>query len=570
MLETNWHIKEIDLAKVAKIIKEFNLPPSIASIMSQRELLSRQDTSNFFHPNKDNLHSPFLLKDIEVAVKKIIELVHQKDKILIYGDYDVDGVTSTSMLYSFFKSLDANVSYYIPHRDIDGYGLSQRGVDFAESIGAKLIITCDCGINAFDQIKYAKNKMIDTIVTDHHKPEDKIPDCIAVVNPHRKDCTYPFKGLCGAGVAFKLVLAITEQLSLDPELAWRYADLVTLGIAADVMPLINENRVIAYFGLKQIRSGNNLGLKTLIQASKLVLEKVGIGQINFWVSPKINAAGRLGEASRAVKLLTSENPYYALEIANTLNKENEKRKSITSIMENESIEIINNNNRFKSEKAIVLYKKDWHSGVIGIVASRLKELYNKPTIIIGVENGVGKGSCRSIPQLDMVETLNSCSDLLDGYGGHPMAAGFTIRESKLDKFIERFNLNCSSQLKDKDLVPNINIDLEISMSDINTRMINFLKHMEPYGPRNPKPVFLSKKLYVEGIPKLLGRDQTTIKFNVREKDSIFESIGFKMLDEYEKLISQKPIDMIYNISENHWNGKTSLQLEVKGIKYSDV
>ena len=570
MLETNWHIKEIDLAKVAKISKEFSLPSPIASIMSQRDLLSKKETSTFFYPNKCNMHNPFLLKDMGVAVKKIIKTINNNDKILIYGDYDVDGVTSTSILYNFFKSLQVNVSYYIPHRDIDGYGLSTRGIDFAHSIGAKLIITCDCGINAFKEIQYAKDKMIEVIVTDHHKPDKTIPDCTAIINPNRKDCNYPFKGLCGAGVAFKLALAITEKLSLNPDIVWEYADLVTLGIAADVMPIIDENRIIAHFGLKQIRAGNNLGLKTLIQTSKLAIERVGIGQINFWISPKINAAGRLGEASRAVKLFTSTNPYYALEIANTLNKENEKRKAITATMESESVDMLESNKELNKEKAVVLYKKSWHAGVIGIVASRVKELYNKPTIIIGVEDGLGKGSCRSISKLDIVSVLDSCSDLLDGYGGHPMAAGLTIKESNLDEFIKRFNLNCSSLLNDEDLVPSIIIDLEISMTDINTRMINFLKHMEPYGPKNPKPLFLSKRLSVDGIPKLLGKDQTTVKFNVREKESVFEAIGFRMLDEYEKLISQKHIDMVYTISENHWNGKTSLQLEVKGIKYSDV
>ena len=514
MLKKNWHIKEIDSAKVSQIIKEFSLPESIASIMSQRALISKEDTSTFFYPNKGNIHSPFLLTDMEPAVKKIIELINAKNKILIYGDYDVDGVTSTSMLYNFFKSLDVDISYYVPHRDIDGYGLSKRGVDFADSIGAKLIITCDCGINAFSQIQYAKDKMIDTIVTDHHKPEDKIPDCVAVVNPNRQDCSYPFKGLCGAGVAFKLALAVVEKLSLNPEIVWGYADLVTLGIAADVMPIIDENRIIAHFGLEQIRQGSNLGLKTLIKTSKLAMEKVGIGQINFWIAPKINAAGRLGDASRAVKLLTSTNPYYALEISNTLNKENEKRKLITSIMENESIQMIENNENLKKQKSIVLYKNDWHPGVIGIVASRLKELYNKPTIIIGVESKLGKGSCRSIPKFDMVDALSSCSDLLDGYGGHPMAAGLTIKESNLDEFIERFNLNCLSWIDDKDLVPIINIDLEISMGDINTRLINFLKHMEPYGPKNPKPLFLSRGLQVDGNPRLLGKDQSTIKFKL--------------------------------------------------------
>ena len=325
MNNSNWHIEDFDLKLVKQIAEEFSLPQSIAKIMSLRGIIDRDISSNFFYPNKQKLHNPYLLKDMDKAVDALIKHINEKKKIMIYGDYDVDGVSSTSMLYNFFKSIDLDVSYYIPHRDIDGYGLSNRGIDFAKSIGASLIITCDCGINAFSQIEYAKNIEINVIVTDHHKPEDSIPECLAVVNPNRTDCSYPFKGLCGAGVAFKLAIAIADKLSIDLEKVWKYADLVTLGIAADIVPMIDENRIISHFGLQQIRQGDNLGVRLLIESSKINIDKIGIGQITFWVTPKINAAGRLGDAARAVKLLTTNNPIKAGEISNDLNKENEKR-----------------------------------------------------------------------------------------------------------------------------------------------------------------------------------------------------------------------------------------------------
>jgi single-stranded-DNA-specific exonuclease len=570
MSSSYWHIKKFNSRKVDEIAKEFKLPYSIAKIMSLRGITDREISSNFFYPDKNKLHSPYLLKDMDKAVKAIINHRDSGNKLMIFGDYDVDGVSSTAMLYNFFKSIDIDVSYYIPHRDIDGYGLSKRGIDFANSIGSRLIITCDCGINAFDQIEYAMGMGIDVIVTDHHKPEEKIPDCIAVINPNRKDCSYPFNGLCGAGVAFKLALAIADSISINLDMVWKYADLVTLGIAADIVPMIDENRIISYFGLKQIREGNNLGIRLLIETSKLQIDRIGIGQITFWVTPKINAAGRLGEATRAVKLLSSNNQVNAIEIAKALDKENEKRKLITINMENESLAMIENDPEFNKKNGIVLFKENWHSGVIGIVASRIKEVYNKPTVIIGVENKIGKGSCRSISKLDIVEALNFCNSTLDGYGGHPMAAGLTIKEPSLKDFKKLFESYCSSNLKKSDLIPTINIDAEIQLSEVNGRMINFLKYLEPYGPKNSKPIFLSTNIKVEGIPNVLGKDQSTLKFKVKQDRSIHEAIGFRMIDDYEKLIVGKPIDILYNISENHWNGKTSLQLEIKAIRYSNV
>tara|TARA_B100001123_G_scaffold446463_1_gene601025 strand:- start:685 stop:2397 length:1713 start_codon:yes stop_codon:yes gene_type:complete len=570
MSDSQWHIKEIDQNQVEKIEREFNLPHSIARVMALRGINDREISSQFFKPSKLNMYDPFLLKDMDKAVKRILNQKKTRHKILVYGDYDVDGVSSTSLLYLFLSSIDIDVSYYIPHRDIDGYGLSKRGIDFAKEIGANLIITCDCGINAFEEINYASTFEIDVIVTDHHKPEESIPDCIAVVNPNQKECDYPFKGLCGAGVAFKLAFAIAEKLKLDLDSVWCFADLATLGTAADVVPLVSENRIISHEGLKQIRSGDNIGIRALIGTSNLNIETIGIGQITFWVTPKINAAGRLGDASRAVKLLTSKNPYHALEIAQKLDRENEKRKLITQSMEKESISMVENNESINNKRSIVLYKDGWSSGIIGIVASRVKEIYNRPTIIISVEDGVGKGSCRSIAKLDIVDALKSCEDLLDGFGGHPMAAGLTIQRSNINDFINRFESNCSKNLKLDDLIPVVFIDCEINLSDINSRLINFLKYLEPYGPKNSKPKFLSKNIYVEGIPKVLGKDQSTVKFNVKQKDALFEAIGFRMIEEYEKLIKGNPLDIVYNVSENHWNGKISLQLEIKEIRYSDV
>ena len=343
MKNYNWHIKEIENEKVNLIKNEFNLPDSIAKIMALRGIVSRQTTSTFFKPQKNNLHNPFLLKDMEKAVNQILFQKNKNGKILIFGDYDVDGISSTSLLYLFFKEINMDVSYYIPHRDIDGYGFSKRGIDFASSIGSNLIITCDCGINAFKEIDYANTKDIDVIVTDHHKPDKKLPECIAIVNPNREDCKYPFKGLCGAGVAFKLCLAICDLLSLDSKIAWKFSDLVTLGIAADIVPMIDENRIISYFGLEKIRNGNNLGISSLIQTSKLDIQKISIGQLLFWIIPKINAAGRLGEASRAVKLLTSYDLCSTIEISKSLHKENEKRKLITINMEHEAISMVENN-----------------------------------------------------------------------------------------------------------------------------------------------------------------------------------------------------------------------------------
>ena len=569
MNSTSWHIKDFNPQLVASVAKEFGVPNAIAKIMSIRGVVDRDISSSFFTPKKNDLHDPYLLKDMDKAVKRIHQQKMNNNKLMIFGDYDVDGVSSTAMLYKFFQSADMNVSYYIPHRDIDGYGLSKRGIDFANSIGADLIITCDCGINAFEQIEYAAKMDIDVIVTDHHKPEKNIPECIAVINPNRKDCDYPFKGLCGAGVAFKLAFALAPSLSVDPESIWQYSDLITLGIAADIVPMIDENRIISHFGLKMIRAGTNIGIRSLIETSNLNIDLIGIGQIVFWITPKINAAGRLGEASRAVKLLTSENPVYSMDIAKLLNNENEKRKIITLNMQDESMSMVENYFLDEEKKGIVLFEEGWHSGVIGIVASRIKEIYNKPTIIIGIENGVGKGSCRSISGFDIVDALDHCEALLDGHGGHPMAAGLTINQKKIVEFREKFESYCEVKIKKEDLIPIIYIDAEIKIGEINSRLINFLKYLEPYGPKNSKPKFSSKNIIVEGNPRIIGKDQSTIKFKIRQEQSIFEAIAFRMIDEYEKLISGRLIDIVYNISENHWNGKTSLQLEIKGIRYSD-
>ena len=570
MNKSNWILKELHLDTVDKLVAEFNIPSSIASVMSLRGLSDRQDSIDFFRPSLDKLHDPFLMTDMDKAVSRVLDQIKKKNKIMIFGDYDVDGVTSTSCLYLFFQSINHPISYYIPHRDLDGYGLSKRGIDYAKDIGASLIITCDCGISAFNEIEYAKENSIDVIVTDHHKPSEKIPSCSAVINPNRQDCNYPFKGLCGAGVAFKLIQALISKLDIDSEILMEITDFVTLGIIADVVPMQDENRAIAFHGMKRIRNGKSIGIRSLIESSNMKPEEVRVGQLAFWIIPKINAAGRIGDASRAVKLMISNNLVYSRKIAIELEKENEKRKNITFNMQLEAEAMVDSRDNLENENGIVLFSENWHPGVVGIVASRIKEKYNRPTIVISVDDGIGKGSCRSIPSFDIVSGLDECSEFLTGYGGHPMAAGLTAQEGVLSSFQKKFIEISNQMIEASDLVPYIYIDIEMKLEDINSRMLKFLDSLEPYGPKNPRPVFMSKEVrVVDNDARIIGKDNTTVKFIVSQDDIEIEVIGFNMIECYEMLLAERKLDLVYCIGVNTWGGKETVQLELKEIRFTD-
>ena len=567
LMKYNWKLKETSEIDLQNIVNEFNLPKSIATIMAQRGIFDREISRNFFYPDLKKLHNPFLMSGMEKSVIYIKEIIKNKKTIVIFGDYDVDGTTATSALYLFFKSIGVDVHYYIPNRLNEGYGLSKLGIDFTVNIGAELLITCDCGITAIEEVDYANSKSLNVIITDHHKQGSKLPNAFSIINPNQNNCDYPFKGLCGAGVALKLIIAICQKLEIDEHEALKYTDIITLGIAADIVPIVDENRIIAADGIRKIELKQNLGINALLKSARLTSKDITIGRLVFGVNPKINAAGRLGDAGRAIKLLTTQNHILAEKIANDLEKENKHRQTITLKTVEDCYFQVQENNNFKNKNAIILSKNKWHHGVVGIAASKIKENYNKPTIIISFdENGIGRGSCRSIPGFDIHNALGKCADYLIGFGGHPMAAGLSIEKSKMESFTHIFQKFAKESITDEQLVPKLTIDTKLNVKDINSRLIKFLKSMSPYGPGNIRPKFLAQKVNLKGIPKIIGKNSDTLKFTVQDDRSAFEAIGFSMIDKYEFLLSGEPIDMVFEIGENEWNGKKSIQLEIKDIK----
>ena len=568
MIEPEWKFKSVNEDSVNQVAETFSLPHTIARVMSLRGINSRAESKDFFYPDINHMHDPFLMADMDKAVERILRAISDKKTILIFGDYDVDGTTSAAFLTLFFRSINVESHYYIPCREKEGYGISTQGIDYAKYIGADIFISCDCGINAFEKVAYANEKELDVIITDHHKPDKTLPDAYAIVNPNRFDCTYPFKGLCGASVAFKLALAICEKGGYDPSYAWENSDVVTLGIAADLVPIQDENRIIVRHGIQQMKKKTNLGITALQKTGGLLGKEITVGRLVFWVAPKINAAGRLGDASRAVKLLTTQNPVLAKEIAEELEVENNRRKGITLQITNDALYMVKTNCDLENENAIVLGHKNWHAGVIGIVASRIKETFARPAIIMSLDDIESKGSCRSIRGFDMVDALRECKEYLTGFGGHPIAAGLSMNSGDFNSFKKKFIQVANDKISTDDLIPTIYVDSILNLEELNSRMIKFLNAMEPYGPGNMRPVFVTNNLSIDGIPKLLGRDQNTLKFSVKQNKTPFESIGFNMAEHYEKLILNAPIDIAYVVGENYWNGQRTIQLELKDVKLS--
>ncbi len=568
MIEPEWKFKSVNEDCVNQVAETFSLPHTIARVMSLRGINSRAESKDFFYPDINHMHDPFLMADMDKAVERILRAISDKKTILIFGDYDVDGTTSAAFLTLFFRSINVESHYYIPCREKEGYGISTQGIDYAKYIGADIFISCDCGINAFEKVAYANEKELDVIITDHHKPDKTLPDAYAIVNPNRFDCTYPFKGLCGASVVFKLALAICEKGGYDPNYVWENSDVVTLGIAADLVPIQDENRIIVRHGIQQMKKKTNLGITALQKTGGLLGKEITVGRLVFWVAPKINAAGRLGDASRAVKLLTTQNPVLAKEIAEELEVENNRRKDITLQITNDALYMVKTNCDLENENAIVLGHKNWHAGVIGIVASRIKETFARPAIIMSLDDIESKGSCRSIRGFDMVDALRECKEYLTGFGGHPIAAGLSMNSGDFNSFKKKFIQVANDKISTDDLIPTIYVDSILNLEELNSRMIKFLNAMEPYGPGNMRPVFVTNNLSIDGIPKLLGRDQNTLKFSVKQNKTPFESIGFNMAEHYEKLIQNAPIDIAYVVGENYWNGQRTIQLELKDIKLS--
>lgn len=566
-----WKFPNLDPTSVQQLAETKNIPTHFAEIMVSRGLISSEITTPFFNPDFSQLHDPYLMKDMEKAVSRIIQNLKAGTPIFIFGDYDVDGTTGASILYLSLKALGGTVKTYIPNREKEGYGLSEFGIDKAGKFGADLLITCDCGINAINRTNYANQKGIDVIITDHHIPGDELPDAIAILNPKQNDCSYPFKGLCGGGVALKLIAAVASKMGKPQDIIIGLMDLVALGTSADLVPLEDENRVFVHYGLQTLRTTKRPGLRELLKVAKVDLERdVSVTQVIFHVAPRINAAGRLGDANRSVDLLTTLDPHHAQQLAKTLDDENKTRQAIQQSVVDEAILKVNATVDLDSDNAIVLGEVGWHQGVVGIVASKIKENFNRPTIIISFdEEGNGKGSARSIKGLDLYEALSASQQYLENYGGHAMAAGLAIQYQKLDAFRQSFLSFVDSKLTKSDLEPTLYLDSKIQLMDISHRLMSFLKKMGPFGPGNMRPKFAVMKVDVVGNPKVIGNGDH-IRFQVKQKQSIIDVIGFGLAEHYETLILGQPIDIACVVETNVWRGKESIQLNARDIRLSKM
>ncbi len=565
-MDYQWCLPENGDYELAKSFAgKFNMPLVLARILINRGIRTEQDADRFFSPELSSLYDPFLIKDMDIAVERLIKAYKGKERIFIYGDYDVDGITSVSMFHLMFKDIGLEPYFYIPDRLKEGYGLSINGVEEAKRFGASLIISADCGITAVKEIEYASSIGIDVIVCDHHEPAEVIPKAFAVLDPKRDECSYPFKELAGVGVSFKLIQAFLTTLNYPTEVLNRYIDLVAVGSAADIVPLVDENRILVKKGLEILNRDMRVGWKALIGMTGLSNKNIGTGQIVFVLAPRINAVGRLGNAESAVRLLTAEDSQRARMIAGILELENQARKSIDDRTFKQAISEVEAKYEPDDDKALVLCQENWHTGVIGIVASRIAEKYHRPTIMISLEDGIGKGSARSIPGFDIFLAIKECEGLLKDFGGHKYAAGLTIYEKNLDTFIKEFQQVAQSKIESHDLIPKLHIDGLINLSDITPELISVLKKFAPFGPQNLRPVFASRNLEVIGDPAIVGKNH--LKFKVRQNGKVFDTIGFNLGELKYRIDPGVPnLDMAYVIEENTWGNKTTTQLRIKDLK----
>jgi single-stranded-DNA-specific exonuclease len=566
-MKLKWIIdNEIDELAIQKFAQELNVAPLVARILLNRGITTFEQARHFFRAELDALHDPFLLNDMERAVERIIRAIQNKEKILIYGDYDVDGITAVALMSRVFQELlGFKPFYYIPERLREGYGLSINGINHAHDLQVSLLISVDCGITAHEEILLANQYGMDVIITDHHVPGAKLPAAYAIIDPKRQDESYPFRELAGVGVAYKLLQAVLIRLGKSDDILKKYIELIAIGSAADIVPLIDENRIFVKIGLEKLLESQILGLQALFETSRLSTKSLGTGQIVFIIAPRINAVGRMGDAARALELLTTEDKAEALQIAGILESENHQRKEIDEKTFDEALKIIENlSSDVEQEQAFVLSMEGWHSGVIGIVASRVVEKYYRPTILIAVENGVGKGSARSIPGFDLYDALKECSDLMLGFGGHKYAAGLTIKSENIEAFRQRFMEVTRAKMDEDILIPKLRIDSEIRLSQIDAKFIRLIKQFGPFGPQNMRPVFIARNLEVVGTPSVVGRNH--LRFKVRQDSLVMDAIAFNLAHlKYRLAPGEKNLNMAFVIEENEFSGRVTIQLRVKDM-----
>ena len=565
-MEKIWIIQDSPKADIDGLAAALGVSYLVAGLLWRRDLHSLEDARNFFNPSLDQLHDPFLMLNMDVAVAEILDCLDNGLPILVYGDYDVDGTTAASLLHLFLQSMGAKSEFYIPDREKEGYGVSAGGIDYAAEIGAALIITCDCGITAVAQTDYAKSRQIKMIITDHHIPDAVLPDAVAILNPKQESCGYPNKNLCGAGVAFKLTQALCKARQLPENQAFQLLDLAAIGTAADIVKVTGENRIIVGEGLKLIGQGRRPGIKALKKVAGIPKEDITVADVLFSLGPRINAVGRLGEATRAVRLMTAGTESLARELSAVLNSENELRKTVEAGIFDEAVRQANSKYDPRAKHSLVLYQEGWHHGVIGIVASKLKERYFVPTVIIAINDGVGKASARSISGFDLHSAFSRCADLLVTYGGHTMAAGMTIEPENLEAFEKRFQEIAMAEITEEMMSPRLKIESFIDFSEVSSQLMETLRRLAPYGPGNMRPIFASQGVEAIGYPRprIVGKNH--LKFKVRQGKTILDAIGFGMADKLELLYAEKPLEMAFVLAENEWQGRKTIQLELKDIR----
>ena len=568
--ERQWLIKPVpDEEKSARLATELGIDRVLADLLVQRGVETFEDARSFFRPRLEDLHDPFLMKDMDKAVERVHQAVIGGQKILVYGDYDVDGTTAVAQVYSFLKQFTPKVSFYIPDRYDEGYGLSYKALDWAGDNGINLVITLDCGIKAIEKVEYARAKGIDVIICDHHLPEEKLPQAVAVLDPKREDCHYPFDDLCGCGVGFKLAQGYVQKYGLDKELLDPLLDLQVVSIASDLVSMTGENRILAHFGLKRLNENPRKGLLAMINLSKLEPGHIGIDDIVFKIGPRINAAGRMESGRLAVELLTATDDRTAFHIGEQINDNNNERKSIDREITQEALDMVMAGKALATENVTIVYNPTWNKGVVGIVASRLVEAYYKPTVVLTKSNGFVTGSARSVQGFDLYASIESCADLLENFGGHMYAAGLTMKEENVEEFCRRMDSFVADNITREELTPIVEIDARLDFSQITPKFTRILKQFQPFGPGNNNPVFMTEDVYDAGNGRKVGAGGVHLKLDLMQESQPYRqiaAIGFNMAEYYDHIKAGNPIDACYSIVENFYRGSSTIQLRLKDIR----
>jgi len=559
-MEKKWNILKSDSTVVAELVKALSVSEIVAHLLVLRGITTYDDAKVFFRPEMAHLHDPFLMKDMQKAVDRIEEAIAKKQKVLVYGDYDVDGTTSVAMMYSFLQKQFSEIDYYIPCRYEEGYGVSLKSIDYAKDNNFALIIALDCGIRAVEQIEYANKKGVDFIICDHHNPGEKVPEAIAILNPKQIDCNYPYKELSGCGVGFKLIQAFSQKNNIDFSEIMEYMDLLTVSIGADIVPMTGENRVFSFYGLQQINTNPRVGLKALMEIANKT-NNLTISDVVFGIAPRINAAGRIEHAKKAVEILVEKDYEKAKRFADKIEENNITRKGLDQSITKEALEMID-----KSKKSTVVHSENWHKGVVGIVASRLIENYYKPTIVLAEKDGILTGSARSVHDFDLYTAISKCAHLCEKFGGHKYAAGLSLKKENLAKFIDEFEKSVCETITDDQLTPKINIDKVIDIDEVDDKLFRIIKQFAPFGPKNLSPIFVSKGVVDNGYGKQVGADKSHLRINVKRENNAIAGIGFSMGDFFENIKDNQSFDVCFSIDENEWNGRKSLQLRIRDLK----